>query len=88
MLENHREVQRAADAHVSVRHPASQLKTQGRLTLLSLWEPAVARVFKVWIFSKTRLTFLFVVSSLSLLLRTRNNGSVNTSAASVWGIRE
>lgn len=39
------------------------------LTLFPPWWLAVARDFNVWIFSKTRFTFLLVVSSLSLLLK-------------------
>lgn len=63
--------------------PFHCVKRRG-LTLLSLWEPAVARDFRVCIFSKTRLTFLLVVSSLSLLLQTGKNSNVNTATASVW----
>lgn len=62
-------------------------KKQQSPTLLSLCEPAVARDFKVCIFSKTRLTFLLVVSSLSLLLQTDKNSNLNTNTANVWGFR-
>lgn len=49
----------------------NRYKTKQSLTLLSPCELAVARDLSVCIFSKTRLTFLFVVSSVSLLLQIR-----------------
>ena len=48
------------------------------LTLLSPCALVVARDFNVWIFSKTKLTFLFVVSSLSLLLQTHAHTPTHT----------
>lgn len=45
--------------------------TKLRFTWLFCGVLPVARDFKVWIFSKTRLTFLLVASSLSVLLEKR-----------------
>lgn len=51
---------------------------QHRLTLLSPCTLPAALDFNVWIFSNTRLTFLLVVSSLSLLLQSKTQVHVFT----------
>lgn len=57
---------------------------QHRLTLFSACTLPVARDFNVWIFSNTRLTFLLVVSSLSVLLQCKTKAKVCIFTWMVW----
>lgn len=61
-----------------VKRPLQDTKLQ--LTWLLPWVLPAARDFKVWIFSKTRLTFLLVASSLSVLLEKRQQQAVRGTA--------